>query len=108
MEFTIHIDSTHREGAGFDNEYYEYDEPCDMDIEIEVDDEKVYNDIVEFIYRDYFNDELSLNGYIKCEVVNKIKERIKQFIYEFDVWDKAIMGYFNELRDKYEDEYNDD
>ncbi len=59
MTFPIHITHRHVEGAGLDNEYYERVEPCDDYIDIEVNDDEVYADVLTMIYEDYFQEIVS-------------------------------------------------
>lgn len=110
MTFTIHITHRHIEGAGLHNEYYERIEPCDEDIEIEIADEEVHRDVVEMIYRDYFHEALvPLDEFeYYANVVDRIKLMIKAFIDDFDMWDAIVETLYDELRDKYEEEYDND
>lgn len=109
MTFPIHITHRHVEGAGLDNEYYEYDEPCDEYIPIEIADEQVHRDVAEMIYRDYFHEAIAPLDEFEyyANVVDRIKLMIKSFIDDSDVWDEVVEMYHDELRDKYEEEYGD-
>lgn len=102
MTFTIHITSRHVEGAGLHNEYYERIEPCDEDIEIEVDDDQVYDDVVEMICNDYFIVTLR-----KPELV-VLKKVLRSLLSDLDVLDAAVEMYHDALQEKYEDEYDGD
>lgn len=110
MTFTIHITHRHVEGAGLHNEYYERDIPCDEDIDIEIPDEEVHKDIVEMIYRDYFHEAIapldSLEFY--ATVVDRIKLMIKLMLDDLDCWDTVEKMFYDELRNKYEEEYDND
>lgn len=109
MTFTIHITRRHVEGAGLHNEYYERDEDSDENIEIEIPGEEVHKDIVEMIYRDYFHEAIapldSLEFY--ANIVDRIRLMIKLMLDDLDVWDAVEKMFYDELRDKYEKEYDE-
>lgn len=93
MKFTIHITHRHVEGAGLHNEYYE---------------REVHRDIVEMIFRDYFHEAIapldSLEFY--ANVVERIKLMIKLMLDDLDIWGAVEKMFYDELREKYEEEYN--
>ncbi len=64
--------------------------------EIEVDDEKVHNDAVRMFYEDYFAPLFKGDG----------SDAVKQLIDDFDAWNSVVEMYADELRHKYEEEYN--
>lgn len=108
MTFNIHITHRHVEGAGLNNEYYERIDPCDDYIDHDVDDEQVRDDTVTMIYNDYFQDSVSSVCQIGYYALlrNRIKEQIKQLLVDLDVLDYAVDMHKDELREKYEEEYN--
>ena len=110
MTFTIHITHYHVEGAGLHNEYYDRDEDCDEYIDIEVDDVTVHRDVVEMIYQDYFAQDYAMlvEPESKDEARRCAKASIKCMLDAFDAWDAAISIYSDELRKKYEEEYNNE
>lgn len=107
MTFKVHTTHRHVESFGHNNEHYEYDEPCDDFIDIEVDDEQVHDDVVSMIFDEYFQGgaEYCSIGYFIAYCRN-VKERIKKLFDTLDVWDSAIDMYKDELREKYEEEYD--
>ena len=100
MQFIIHVTKRHVEGAGLDNEYYSRYEDCDEDVEIDVDKDEVYNDIVNLICKDYFRG-LSIPK-------TELNERIEQFINDLDLWDTLVETYYERLVEMYEEAYNDE
>lgn len=108
MTFTIHITRRHIEGAGLHNEYYECDIPCDDDVDIEIANEEVHRDIVEMIYNDYFHEPLApLDGLeFYANVVERTKLMIKLMLDDLDIWGAVEEMFHDELREKYEEEYN--
>lgn len=107
MTFTIHITHRHVEGAWLDNEYYERDEACDEDIDIEVDDGQVHEDIAEMVYMIYIRE-----GFLTKEVPQGVREqmidRLKLFFDDLDIWEKLEEDYKDELQEKYQEKYGDD
>lgn len=107
MKFTIHITRRHVERAGLDNEHYEYDAPCDETIELYVADGKVHDDIAQSVYREYFRDGLLMDKVPK-EIRKQLISRIKNLISDFDLWKMFEDAYHDELREKYEEEYDNE
>ncbi len=108
MIFTIHITHRYVEGAGLNNEYYEYEEPCDDYIDLDVDDEQVDDDVVSMIFNDYFDDivfEYCQKGRY-WDFRKDFKKQLRQLLDKLNAWDSAVEIYEDELRQKYEEDYN--
>ena len=107
MKFTIFHKTSeiHFDHNGIDD--YDGDEGYYEDIEIA--DEEVHRDVVEMIYRDYFNETLSPldKSEFYTTIIERTKLMIKLFIDDLDKWDKVIEMYHDELQEKYEAEYGD-
>lgn len=107
MQFTIHITHCHVEGAGLHNEYWERDIPCDDYIDIEVADETVHNDIAEMVYKQYIRDGLLMDK-VPRAVREQLIDRVKLLLDDLDIWEQLEQDYYDELCDKYEEQYDHD
>lgn len=98
MKFTIfkktseiHFDHNGMDDYDGDNGYYD---------EIEISDMQVHSDIEDIIIGSYF---IAYLTQAKHEVLKKI---LHSLLNDIDCYDKAIETYYEELRCKYEREYN--
>lgn len=100
MIFQIHRTHRHIEGAGLHNEYYENDEPCDDYIDHEVDDSEVYAEVEKLVIRNYFN------GIVELENRTALQAAVHTLLSDLDLHDDLVKLFYDELKEKYEQEYN--
>ncbi len=101
MEFTIFK----RTGPIFRRDIFgemEYDGDKGYDTEIEIPDEEVHDDVEDMILNDYFR------SIREPENREQLKGAIHKLLQDMDAHDKAVELYFDELRDKYEEDANNE
>ncbi len=106
MTFTIFkkTGEIHFDHNGFDD----HDGDAGVYKDITIPDEKVHDDVVSMIYEERFDDgvfECCSNGCYRISR-DEIKAQLKQLLDDLDAWDSAVEIYADELREKYEEEYN--
>lgn len=84
--------------------YADLDGDDGYNTDIEVPDGDVHNDVAEMIYDDYFRTGAELTNATQLKMLTV--ERITKFMNDCEAWDKAVGLYYDELRDKYEEELN--
>lgn len=75
------------------------------DVEIEIAEEKLHRDIVEMIYNNYIEPMAhdDANYYF-----DRTLDVIVGLIDDLDCWDKATKFYFDALKEKYQEDYDNE
>ena len=67
-------------------------------------DERVHNDIAEMVYSTYIRGGL-IKDFESEEVRKEAVDRLKLLFDDIDAWDKLQKEFYDELKDKYTEEY---